>query len=157
MQLTILQHHPDGTTTTSSGGAPPKEAPAASRPASTNGNANTGGGERNTGGGSANKRQKHDAEGDGQTCLGCGATSTPEWRRGPLGPRTLCNACGLVYAKMVRMGFRFRLEELVLTKLRSRSALGKRTRQHPLQGDLGGEVITTAQALTMDPVMVLFL
>jgi hypothetical protein len=26
-------------------------------------------------------------------CLGCGATETPEWRRGPLGPRTLCNAC----------------------------------------------------------------
>ncbi|KAI0698374.1 hypothetical protein BC835DRAFT_1269062, partial [Cytidiella melzeri] len=38
----------------------------------------------------------------GQTCLGCGATSTPEWRRGPMGPRTLCNACGLVYAKLVR-------------------------------------------------------
>ncbi|KAI0065104.1 hypothetical protein BV25DRAFT_134262 [Artomyces pyxidatus] len=37
-----------------------------------------------------------------QTCLGCNATSTPEWRRGPLGPRTLCNACGLVYAKLVR-------------------------------------------------------
>lgn len=27
------------------------------------------------------------------SCLGCGATDTPEWRRGPLGPRTLCNAC----------------------------------------------------------------
>ncbi|KAH8116311.1 hypothetical protein DFH11DRAFT_1687940 [Phellopilus nigrolimitatus] len=39
---------------------------------------------------------------EGQTCLGCGATSTPEWRRGPLGPRTLCNACGLVYAKLIK-------------------------------------------------------
>ncbi|KZP30489.1 hypothetical protein FIBSPDRAFT_945854 [Athelia psychrophila] len=39
---------------------------------------------------------------EGQTCLGCNATSTPEWRRGPLGPRTLCNACGLVYAKLIK-------------------------------------------------------
>ncbi|EIN09454.1 hypothetical protein PUNSTDRAFT_112925 [Punctularia strigosozonata HHB-11173 SS5] len=39
---------------------------------------------------------------DGQRCLGCQATSTPEWRRGPMGPRTLCNACGLVYAKMIK-------------------------------------------------------
>ncbi|GJE99299.1 GATA zinc finger domain-containing protein [Phanerochaete sordida] len=38
----------------------------------------------------------------GQTCLGCNATSTPEWRRGPMGPRTLCNACGLVYAKLLK-------------------------------------------------------
>lgn len=54
--------------------------------------------------------------------MGCDAISTPEWRRGPMGeghhpttsvllqslnllvigPRTLCNACGLVYAKLVR-------------------------------------------------------
>ncbi|OCH96358.1 hypothetical protein OBBRIDRAFT_830229 [Obba rivulosa] len=39
---------------------------------------------------------------EGQTCLGCNATSTPEWRRGPMGPRTLCNACGLVYAKLIK-------------------------------------------------------
>ncbi|KAL1762739.1 hypothetical protein FB107DRAFT_198765 [Schizophyllum commune] len=44
----------------------------------------------------------HAMEGEGQTCLGCDATTTPEWRRGPMGPRTLCNACGLVYAKMVK-------------------------------------------------------
>ncbi|KNZ72543.1 Protein GAT2 [Termitomyces sp. J132] len=49
-----------------------------------------------------------------QTCLGCRATQTPEWRRGPMvdpsplpprhhtGPRTLCNACGLVYAKIIK-------------------------------------------------------
>ncbi|OAX41044.1 hypothetical protein K503DRAFT_713418 [Rhizopogon vinicolor AM-OR11-026] len=46
------------------------------------------------------KAEEHTQE--GQTCLGCSATSTPEWRRGPLGPRTLCNACGLVYAKLLK-------------------------------------------------------
>ncbi|TEB33053.1 hypothetical protein FA13DRAFT_1708466 [Coprinellus micaceus] len=98
MQLTIHQHNPDGTTTTISGGPPVKEAG--------NGNSGSGANTTTSGGtgsvGGSHKRQKHDGEGDGQTCLGCGATSTPEWRRGPLGPRTLCNACGLVYAKMIK-------------------------------------------------------
>ncbi|KAJ3290358.1 hypothetical protein HK104_006835 [Borealophlyctis nickersoniae] len=31
----------------------------------------------------------------GHRCEGCGATSTPQWRRGPSGKRTLCNACGV--------------------------------------------------------------
>ncbi|ENH65566.1 GATA zinc finger domain-containing protein 15 [Fusarium oxysporum f. sp. cubense race 1] len=33
-------------------------------------------------------------------CQNCGRTQTPEWRRGPNGMRTLCNACGLHYAKL---------------------------------------------------------
>ena len=43
----------------------------------------------------SNKRSAHNGNGDKKTpkCLGCGATETPEWRRGPMGPRTLCNAC----------------------------------------------------------------
>lgn len=36
---------------------------------------------------------KRSRDKDAPVCLGCGATDTPEWRRGPLGPRTLCNAC----------------------------------------------------------------
>jgi hypothetical protein len=28
-------------------------------------------------------------------CLNCGSHQTPQWRCGPLGPRTLCNACGV--------------------------------------------------------------
>lgn len=32
-------------------------------------------------------------------CLACKRTSTAEWRRGPEGPSTLCNPCGLKYAK----------------------------------------------------------
>ncbi|UZJ56141.1 hypothetical protein CBS101457_005461 [Exobasidium rhododendri] len=37
-----------------------------------------------------------------ENCHSCGALDTPEWRRGPEGVRTLCNACGLHYSKMVR-------------------------------------------------------
>lgn len=33
-------------------------------------------------------------------CSQCGLTNTPEWRRGPNGVRTLCNACGLYYLKL---------------------------------------------------------
>ncbi|KIK95274.1 hypothetical protein PAXRUDRAFT_92867, partial [Paxillus rubicundulus Ve08.2h10] len=35
-------------------------------------------------------------------CHSCSIRETPEWRRGPDGARTLCNACGLHYAKLVR-------------------------------------------------------
>jgi hypothetical protein len=35
-------------------------------------------------------------------CLHCGSNQTPEWRKGPLGGNTLCNACGLQYAKIVK-------------------------------------------------------
>jgi hypothetical protein len=32
-------------------------------------------------------------------CLQCGTTKSPEWRAGPEGHKTLCNACGLAYYK----------------------------------------------------------
>lgn len=35
-------------------------------------------------------------------CKNCNTLDTPEWRKGPEGPATLCNACGLRYAKQVR-------------------------------------------------------
>ncbi|CDH56382.1 predicted protein [Lichtheimia corymbifera JMRC:FSU:9682] len=35
-------------------------------------------------------------------CHSCNISETPEWRRGPDGARTLCNACGLHYAKITR-------------------------------------------------------
>lgn len=35
-------------------------------------------------------------------CLQCSATDTPEWRKGPVGPTTLCNACGLFYKKLLK-------------------------------------------------------
>ncbi|KAJ3359732.1 hypothetical protein GGF32_009077 [Allomyces javanicus] len=35
-------------------------------------------------------------------CLSCKTTEAPEWRRGPMGRGTLCNACGLHWAKLRR-------------------------------------------------------
>ncbi|KAL9546814.1 hypothetical protein MBANPS3_006485 [Mucor bainieri] len=40
----------------------------------------------------------------GHRCHSCNTTDTPEWRRGPDGARTLCNACGLHYSKLLRKG-----------------------------------------------------
>jgi len=35
-------------------------------------------------------------------CTNCGTNATPEWRKGPAGPHTLCNACGLHFMKAQR-------------------------------------------------------
>uniref|UniRef100_A0A7N0UBA6 GATA-type domain-containing protein n=1 Tax=Kalanchoe fedtschenkoi TaxID=63787 RepID=A0A7N0UBA6_KALFE len=35
-------------------------------------------------------------------CANCDATSTPLWRNGPKGPKSLCNACGIRYKKEER-------------------------------------------------------
>ncbi|KAF7295539.1 hypothetical protein MIND_01093900 [Mycena indigotica] len=40
---------------------------------------------------------------DQYACITCGQTNSPEWRKGPSGPKTLCNACGLRYAKQLKM------------------------------------------------------
>mmetsp|Transcript_15042 Transcript_15042/g.28913 ORF Transcript_15042/g.28913 Transcript_15042/m.28913 type:complete len:385 (+) Transcript_15042:203-1357(+) len=32
-------------------------------------------------------------------CANCSCTNTPQWRMGPTGPKTLCNACGVRYKK----------------------------------------------------------
>lgn len=32
-------------------------------------------------------------------CVDCNCTETPEWRSGPKGPSSLCNVCGLLFAK----------------------------------------------------------
>ncbi|KAJ1332432.1 hypothetical protein BSLG_008734 [Batrachochytrium salamandrivorans] len=34
-------------------------------------------------------------------CEACETTDSPEWRRGPHGRKTLCNACGLRYARVI--------------------------------------------------------
>ncbi|XP_073274199.1 GATA transcription factor 11-like isoform X2 [Primulina huaijiensis] len=35
--------------------------------------------------------------GSTKKCAHCEITKTPQWREGPLGPKTLCNACGVGY------------------------------------------------------------
>jgi hypothetical protein len=47
-------------------------------------------------------RKKRSAAQHPERCLSCNRMNTPEWRRGPNGARTLCNACGLHYAKLTR-------------------------------------------------------
>ncbi|TFK76368.1 hypothetical protein BDN72DRAFT_755972 [Pluteus cervinus] len=52
--------------------------------------------------GSRKKKPKRGHNGEQYVCITCGRTDSPEWRRGPLGPKTLCNACGLRWAKQTR-------------------------------------------------------
>ncbi|XP_047940353.1 GATA transcription factor 9-like [Salvia hispanica] len=42
------------------------------------------------------KRDGQDG-GEGRKCLHCATDKTPQWRTGPMGPKTLCNACGVRY------------------------------------------------------------
>eukprot|EP01101_Sappina_pedata_P006107 TRINITY_DN2954_c0_g2_i1.p1 TRINITY_DN2954_c0_g2~~TRINITY_DN2954_c0_g2_i1.p1 ORF type:complete len:187 (+),score=42.42 TRINITY_DN2954_c0_g2_i1:54-563(+) len=37
-----------------------------------------------------------------QGCIFCGTYKTPEWRRGPDGKRSLCNACGLRFSNLCK-------------------------------------------------------
>ncbi|KAK4180136.1 putative white collar 2 protein [Triangularia setosa] len=48
------------------------------------------------GGGDKKKKLKVTEE---YVCTDCGTLDSPEWRKGPNGPKTLCNACGLRWAK----------------------------------------------------------
>ena len=46
-----------------------------------------------------NEKKKKLKVTDEYVCTDCGTLDSPEWRRGPNGPKTLCNACGLRWAK----------------------------------------------------------
>nr|URY20121.1 blue light receptor WC2 [Flammulina filiformis] len=52
--------------------------------------------------GGKKKKAKKMHTSDQYVCITCGRTDSPEWRKGPLGPKTLCNACGLRWAKSQR-------------------------------------------------------
>lgn len=71
-------------------------------------------------------------------CHRCGTTETPEWRRGPNGVRTLCNACGLFHAKLVkRKGAVIAAEEVLNNKVTK----GKNGRRISIQKHLQNESI----------------
>ena len=48
------------------------------------------------------QRHSFKSKGARSVCRDCHSIVTPKWRPGPHGPATLCNVCGLLYAK--RMG-----------------------------------------------------
>ncbi|KAK1995116.1 hypothetical protein LX36DRAFT_659913 [Colletotrichum falcatum] len=70
--------------------------------------------ERKVGGGSQQVASRKDTSNRGTqsgnrprhkvefSCHKCHRVDTPEWRPGPDGPSTLCNVCGLIYAKRER-------------------------------------------------------
>jgi hypothetical protein len=51
------------------------------------------------GGSAAPRRKKVQAPVSGQACAQCHRTDSPEWRKGPDGQHSLCNACGLRFAR----------------------------------------------------------
>ncbi|KAJ8534768.1 hypothetical protein K7X08_016496 [Anisodus acutangulus] len=44
-----------------------------------------------------NKKPNHQDPQQPRKCTHCASEKTPQWRTGPLGPKTLCNACGVRY------------------------------------------------------------
>ncbi|KAK5115341.1 hypothetical protein LTR62_001541 [Meristemomyces frigidus] len=58
--------------------------------------------EAKVGFGSADTKKRRGRAAPPGRCHSCNRAETPEWRRGPDGARTLCNACGLHYAKLTR-------------------------------------------------------
>jgi Zn ribbon nucleic-acid-binding protein len=55
-------------------------------------------------------------------CHSCNRAETSEWRRGPDGARTLCNACGLHYAKLTKKNTLKLHDSGVSTQLQATSA-----------------------------------
>ncbi|KAG8859383.1 blue light receptor [Tulasnella sp. 330] len=50
----------------------------------------------------ARRKKRKALAAENYVCVTCGRTDSPEWRKGPLGPKTLCNACGLRHSKRTK-------------------------------------------------------
>ncbi|KAJ8770837.1 hypothetical protein K2173_021752 [Erythroxylum novogranatense] len=62
-------------------------------------NSTTKNGVRDSGSSSSCRRNLYNDPNKRCTNCFCGARDTPMWRRGPQGPKTLCNACGIKFRK----------------------------------------------------------
>ncbi|KAK2047194.1 hypothetical protein LZ31DRAFT_492247 [Colletotrichum somersetense] len=69
------------------------------------------------------RRRRHGTDSAASYCYPQKTTSTPQWRNGPTGLWTLCNVCGLMYARQVRRNG--------IVKRRSSSPEGSREREVP--------------------------
>lgn len=68
---------------------------------------------------------------DSTVCHHCGTSETPEWRRGPDGARTLCNACGLYHAKMVKKNGPLAAAEILKRKQEFHQQQKQQQQHHP--------------------------
>ncbi|CAG8456174.1 9177_t:CDS:2 [Scutellospora calospora] len=57
---------------------------------------------------SPSQRRNNAAVNGTKKCESCHTSSSPEWRRGPTGHKTLCNACGLRYSRTIAREIRKR-------------------------------------------------
>ncbi|EFA81998.1 GlcNAc transferase [Heterostelium album PN500] len=68
-------------------------------------------------------------------CQRCGVTESPEWRKGPDGCKSLCNACGLYYAKAKR-----KEKESALNQIQMQSASTNNTTGTPFTGHTSNSI-----------------
>lgn len=59
-------------------------------------------------------------------CSQCGSTKTPEWRSGPDGCRSLCNACGLFFTKLTKKMGMTAASEVLADRKRDGNPLDRR-------------------------------
>ncbi|TPX44895.1 hypothetical protein SeLEV6574_g04217 [Synchytrium endobioticum] len=77
-----------------------------------------------------------------KSCATCGTTTTVAWRGGPLGPRTLCNACGVKWHSQKKKTSAARRKSSDSSRKRSRQ--GASSARKRVQKDLGTEVEATS-------------
>lgn len=76
-------------------------------------------------------------------CTSCGTTNSPEWRKGPSGIKTLCNACGLRYARAQARKAKKAQKEAAAAQAAAAAAAGASASAGPSGGNTP---VTTAAA-----------